>query len=227
MKKALGYFLLVLVLVCASLPLQGQKRIYTKGYKMQDFKSKTTKVVLDAGLLGRSVRQEVTSLWTISPYEFCTPSQYEKQKTNPDYYFLHTETIRGIIYLTLEKGGKPDDSNDLKKPFNVVSVPITGEQDQSGRVHIYMPAFISAIQDYADAAMNSETAAYTGVKAICKGVPRGVTVVKDPDEADEAFTERFPKTAVQIIVTPTGDPSDKPRYHFTFGTEDYRLYSFR
>lgn len=227
MKKALGYFLLVLVLVSASVPLSGQKRIYTKGYKMQDFRSKTTKIVLDAGPMGRSIRQEVTSLWTISPYEFCTPEQYEKQKTSPDYYFLHTEITRGIICLTLEKGGKADDSNDLKKPFNVVSVPISGEQDKSGRVYIYMPAFISAIQDYADAAINSETAAYTGLKAICRRVPKGFTVVKDPAEADEAFTGRVPRTAVQVVITPTGDPSEKPRYHFTFGTEDYRLYSFR
>lgn len=227
MKKALGYFLSVLVLVAVSVPLQGQKRIYTKGYKMQDFRSKTTKIVLDAGPMGRSIRQEVTSLWTISPYEFCTPEQYEKQKGSSDYYFLHTETTRGIIHLTLDKGGKPDDSNDLKKPFTVVSVPISGEQDQSGRVYIYMPAFISAIQDYTDAAINSETAAYTGLKAICRAVPRGVKVVKDPAEADEAFAERAPQTAVQVVITPSGDPSDKPRYHFTFGTEDYRLYSFR
>ena len=227
MKKAFGKFLLVLVLVATALPSWGQKRIYTKGYKMQDFRSKTTKIVLDAGPMGRSIRQEVTSLWTISPYEFCTPEQYEKQKTSPDYYFLHTETSRGIICLTLEKGGKPEDPNDLKKPFTVVSLPISGEQDQSGRVYIYMPAYISVIQDYTDAAINSETVAYTGVKAICRGVPRGVRVVKDPAEADKAFSEHTPETAVRVTVTPTGDPSDKPRYHLTFGTEDYRLYSFR
>ena len=227
MKKAFGKFLLVLVLVATALPSWGQKRIYTKGYKMQDFRSKTTKIVLDAGPMGRSIRQEVTSLWTISPYEFCTPEQYEKQKTSPDYYFLHTETSRGIICLTLEKGGKPEDPNDLKKPFTVVSLPISGEQDQSGRVYIYMPAYISVIQDYTDAAINSETVAYTGVKAICRGVPRGVRVVKDPAEADKAFSEHTPETAVRVTVTPTGDPSAKPRYHLTFGTEDYRLYSFR
>ena len=227
MKKAFGKFLLVLVLVATALPSWGQKRIYTKGYKMQDFRSKTTKIVLDAGPMGRSIRQEVTSLWTISPDEFCTPEQYEKQKTSPDYYFLHTETSRGIICLTLEKGGKPEDPNDLKKPFTVVSLPISGEQDQSGRVYIYMPAYISVIQDYTDAAINSETVAYTGVKAICRGVPRGVRVVKDPAEADKAFSEHTPETAVRVTVTPTGDPSDKPRYHLTFGTEDYRLYSFR
>ena len=109
----------------------------------------------------------------------------------------------------------------------MVSLPISGEQDQSGRVYIYMPAYISVIQDYTDAAINSETVAYTGVKAICRGVPRGVRVVKDPAEADKAFSEHTPETAVRVTVTPTGDPSAKPRHHLTFGTEDYRLYSFR
>ena len=202
MKNVLGKFLLLAVLLFAALPSWGQKRIYTKGYKIQDFKSKTTKVVLGGRpSMDAAIRQEVTSLWTISPYEFCTQAQYEKQKTSPDNYFLHVEAVKGFIYLTLSKGGKSEDKDALNKPFTIVSVPIAGDRDKSGRECIFMPAYISMIQDYTEA-------------------------ISDPDEAARAFQERRSGTAVQVIITPTGDPSEKPRVKYTFGTEDYRLYAF-
>ena len=159
MKNVLGKFLLLAVLLSAALPSWGQKRIYTKGYKIQDFKSK-----------------EVTSLWTISPYEFCTQAQYEKQKTSPDNYFLHVEAVKGFIYLTLSKGGKNEDKDALNKPFTIVSVPIAGDRDKSGRECIFMPAYISMIQDYTEAAMDSESVAYSGIRAIRKHRPGGTTV---------------------------------------------------
>ena len=173
-----------------------------------------------------AIRQEVTSLWTISPYEFCTQAQYEKQKTSPDNYFLHVEAVKGFIYLTLSKGGKNEDKDALNKPFTIVSVPIAGDRDKSGRECIFMPAYISMIQDYTEAAMDSESVAYSGIRAIRKHRPGGTTVISDPDEAARAFQERRSGTAVQVIITPTGDPSEKPRVKYTFGTEDYRLYAF-
>lgn len=227
MKNVLGKFLLLAVLLFAALPSWGQKRIYTKGYKIQDFKSKTTKVVLGGRpSMDAAIRQEVTSLWTISPYEFCTQAQYEKQKTSPDNYFLHVEAVKGFIYLTLSKGGKNEDKDALNKPFTIVSVPIAGDRDKSGRECIFMPAYISMIQDYTEAAMDSESVAYSGIRAIRKHRPGGTTVISDPDEAARAFQERRSGTAVQVIITPTGDPSEKPRVKYTFGTEDYRLYAF-
>ncbi|MBR5043139.1 MAG: hypothetical protein IKX67_07850 [Bacteroidales bacterium] len=227
MKRRFRKIILLLALVLLPACLWGQKRIYTKSFRLQDFKSKTTKVVLGGSdALNASIRQEVTSLWTISPYEFCTPAQYEKQKTNPDLCFLCVEKSRGIIFLTLSKGGRSNDSNALKRPLEIISIPIAGEQDGSGQELVYMPAFISIIQDYTEAAMNSETVAYTGLGAIAHGVPRGVTVYSNPEAARKAFTEGRADSAVKIIISPDGNPSSKPRHKLTFGTLDYRLYSY-
>ena len=227
MKRPSGKILLLLAMLFLPLSIWGQKRIYTKSYRLQDFKSKTTKVVLSgSGPLYTSLRQEVTSLWTISPYEFCTNAQYEKQKTNPDICFLSIEKSRGIVFLTLSKGGRSDDSNALKRPMEIISIPIAGENDPSGQELIYMPAFISIIQDYTEAAMNSETAAYSGLKAIAHGVPRGVKVYSDPDEARRVFSGELPDSAVQIIISPDGSATSKPRHKLTFGTRDYSLYQY-
>lgn len=231
MNRSYGKILLLiwtLVLLFGTMtPSAGQKRIYTKSFRLQDFKSKTTKVVLGGSeALNASIRQEVTSYWTISPYEFCTPSQYEKQKTNSDICFLYLEKSRGIVYLTLSKGGKPDDSNALKRPLQIISIPISGEQDESGRERVFMPAFISIIQDYVEAAMDSEAAAYGGLKAIARGVPRGVKVYSSDAEAVQVFSRHSADTAVQIVITPDGTPSSKPRHKLVFGASDYRLYQY-
>lgn len=227
MKHPLGKILLLLAVLLLPLSLWGQKRIYTKSYRLQDFKSKTTKVVLSGNdALNASLRQEVTSLWTISPYEFCTPAQYEKQKNNPDICFLCIEKSRGIVFLTLSKGGRSEDPNALKRPLEIISLPIAGENDPSGQELIYMPAFISIIQDYTEAAMDSETAAYSGLKAIARGVPRGVKVYSAPDEARRVFSGQLPDSAVQILISPDGTTSSKPRHKLTFDTRDYCLYSY-
>ena len=107
-----------------------------------------------------------------------------------------------------------------------MSVPITGEKDATNRVSVYMPAFISMIQDYVEAAQNSEYVAYTGLKASCVKKPKGLQVFTNPDEADEAFIMQYPDAAAQVIITPDGDPKGKPRYKMLIGTGTYQLYSY-
>lgn len=228
MKRPIGKIIFLLFLLLLPLTSWGQKRIYTKSYRMQDFKSKTTRVVLPGPPeFDQALRESITSLWTISPYEFCTKAQFEKQKSNPDLCFLYTETNRGIVYLTLAKGGKTNDTNPLKRPLEIISVPIAGERDSSGQELLYMPVFISIVQDYTDAAMESETAAYSGIGVITHGIPHGITIYTDPAEAAEAFRNRRPASAVRIIITPDGNPASKPRHKMTFSTVDYRLFAYR
>ena len=228
MKRPTGKIILLLSLLLLPLVCWGQKRIYTKSYRLQDFKSKTTKVVLSGTPeFNQALRENITSLWTISPYEFCTQAQYDKQKSNPDMCFLYTEVNKGIVFLTLAKGGKKNDTNPLKRPLEIISVPISGEKDKSGQVLIYMPVFISIVQDFTDAAMESETAAYSGIGAITHGIPHGITIYTDPAEAAEAFRNHRPASAVRIVITPDGNPDSKPRHKMTFSTADYRLFSYR
>ena len=227
MNRALRKIILLFSLLLLSLTSLGQKRIYTKSFRLQDFKSKTTKVVLGGSeTLNASIRQEITSYWTISPYEFCTPAQYEKQKNNPDVCFLRVEKSRGIVFLSLSKGGKPDDPNALKRPLDIISVPISGENENSGLETVYMPAFISIIQDYVEAAIDSEAAAYGGLKAIARGIPRGYKVYITNSDAIQAFARRDSEAAVQLLITPDGNPSSKPRHRLVFGAADYRLYQY-
>ncbi|MBQ9462737.1 MAG: hypothetical protein IJU68_03675 [Bacteroidales bacterium] len=219
------FLITAMLLVCTG--ALGQKRIYTKAYQIQDFKSKTTKIVLSGTPeFVASLRQEVTTLWTITPYEFCNQAEYDKNKENPDCYYLHPETIKGIVHLTLSRGGKENSSDALKLPVTLISFPICGENDESGRELIYMPAFISLIQDYADVAINSEISAYSGLRAIRTRPPKTMRIFTDPDEADEAFISQYTDSAAQLLITPDGNPNSKPRYKLVIGTSDYKLYGY-
>ena len=226
MKNAFARILLVLALAGIALPAGAQKKIYTRSYRMQDFKSRTTKVVLGSiPTLDATLREDVTSFWTSSAYEFCTPAEYEKLKTNPDSYFLRPVVEKGIVYLTLSKGGREKDPDALKHPMSLVSVPVAGENCNGSLV--YMPAFITMVQDYAEAAMASESVAYFGLGAICKGMKAGTKLVKDPEEAACAFLESRPGTAVRVDITPDGTAASRPRHRLVFSTDSFQLHSFQ
>lgn len=219
----------VLLLAVLFTPLwaQAQKRIYTRSYMLQDFKSKTTKIVLGSNPeLDAALRRDIPSFWTITPYEFCKPAEYEKQKNNPDCYWLHPETVKGIVFLTLERLGKEDDASAFKRPLTVISVPVCGEQDPAPAASTYMPAFLSIIQDFTDIAIDSEVTAYRGLSSLAKHAPKGTKVYTDPSEAAAAFRNMEPDAAVSLLITPDGDPKSKPRYKLVFGTSGYELYAY-
>ena len=205
-----------LLLLCTT--AGAQKKIYTRSYRLQDFRSKTTKIILDGpDAVCKALREDVTSFWTLSPYEFCSAADYAAAEANTSDYFLRPETSKGIIYLTLAKG--------TVKPMKVVSIPVAGT-DYSGSL-VYMPAFLSIIQDFTEAAMGSEFKAYMGPGSACRCRPPGKKVRKDPSEAEKVFRSGDPDAAVRVVITPDGSPSSRPRRTMVFGAADYTLYSFR
>ena len=227
MTRLLRIFLLTLAVLLVPVAGWGQKRIYTRSYMIQDFKSKTTKVVLDKSIpFSQALRQEITTLWTVSPYEFCTKEDYEKQKKNPDCYYLHPEANKGIYYLVLSRGGNENDDSAVKRPVEVGSMPIEGLQDNSGKGSVYMPAYISLIQDFVEGAITSEAKAYRGVASLKKRMPSDTDVYTDPEEAREAFQYQYENAAVQVIITPDGKLTSKPRYKLVLGTLNYELFSY-
>lgn len=150
MHKYLTVVLLVLLPLCAS----GQGRVYTRKAKLADFTSKITKVVVDEGSpLHEKLRSEVASRWRISIYEFCSPAEYERQKTGEDSYFLTTVTEDGTVMLLLHKGAG----------FDVVRMPVCGP-DLAPEQLEHLPAYLDIIQRYVLDAMESERVAYSGLK---------------------------------------------------------------
>lgn len=197
--------LIFVLMVMAPVALSGQGQIHTKKYRLSDFGTKTTKVVLGGvPIIDDAIREEVKSRWSLSPYEFCTVEEYEKLKESPQYYFLLSskgrfkkESEPGVVMLSIMKGGKDGVSDPTKESLDVVSMPVAASASPSGREFTFMPAMIDLIQDYVEQAMGSEKVGMSSIGGICVGLGRSsqksVYICKDDiaPSVSEAQKERL------------------------------------
>jgi len=241
MKRIFGIVVLMLVLACSAVaPAAGQAKINTKKLKIADLATRTTKVVLGSGdFVAGALRDEVSARWRISPYEFCTVEEYNALKESSDYYFLliarsEEKKYRGLLTLTLMKGGQPKAEDPQKRPVEVASLPFSSAGFPSGREVVFLPALLDILQDYVTKAMRSDGAGYTGFDIYARQVRKtGIKriffseddLVPDMDEAfrrqyfdedmvimseaeaDKAFQDGTYNTLVSYVVAPF-DPQD-------------------
>ena len=147
----------------------GQAQIDTKKIRIGDFSQKVTKVVLTGNMFyDGSLKDEVTTKWRISPYEFCTSEEFETLKTDENYYFLiltqgqfKKEPEPGLMFLTLVKGGNGAESG-INNMLEIVSLPFASVQEPTGREYVFLPTFLDVIQNYTLDAMDRDTNAYFG-----------------------------------------------------------------
>lgn len=173
MKKALAIMISVLLPALA----WGQAQINTKKVKIGDFTQKTTKVVLSGNEFMDSVfKDEVTSRWRISPYEFCTLEEFNGMKSSDEYYFLiitngqfKKDQSPTLQFLTLVKGGKGSEKG-IDGMLEVVSMPIAAAQFPSGREIVFLPAFIDIMQGYTLDSMEKDSKAYGGLGNYSTGI---------------------------------------------------------
>jgi hypothetical protein len=150
----------------------GQAQITTRKEKLKDFTSKTTKVVLSGDdFIDESLKESVAATWTVSPYEFCTGEEFQKLKTDGNFYFLmvvkgqfRRESEPGVDLLTLVKGG-PEASESIDKMYEVVSFPLRSSEDPSGREFVLLPAFLQIMQNHAAGLTETEMKAYATLGA--------------------------------------------------------------
>lgn len=166
MKRTFAIIIAILLPVLS----WGQAQITTKKVKLSDFTRKVTKVVLTGNeFMDIALKDEVTARWRISPYEFCSLDEFNRIKTNGDYYFLiitkgqfKKDSSPSLQFLTLVKGGS-EAGDGIDEMLEVVSMPIASAQFPSGREVVFLPAFLNIIQDYTLDAMEKDTNAYGGL----------------------------------------------------------------
>ena len=227
MKRRLTHLFLTLLLLAAALPAFGQGKIYTRKIRLADFPTKTTKIVLQGhSLLELALREEIAVHWRISPFEFCDREEYARIRNSSSYYFLTLAQQEGLAYLILEKGGKPDDTDQLKKPFEVVRMPIASVDDPTGRELVFMGAFLDIIQRYTEEAMTSDRVAYGGLESANHIRLRGRTVYFDPDQADEAILRGEPGALITITIAPEEPGPKTVCYKMLIAADTHELLSF-
>lgn len=145
MRRILAIMAAALLLVSAGPPV-GQ-RISTRSEKLSDFRLKVTKVVLTGNAFQDvALKEAVRNAWTITPYEFCSPEEFETLKTSGDYYFMLRTTDPskpGISFLTVVKGGAKDVHNMLE----VFSMPVGSEGARGGSEEFFLTALMGMMQE--------------------------------------------------------------------------------
>lgn len=210
-------YLILVILAFIPVVGWGQARIYTKTHKLNDMATKITKVVLTGNAkFDAMLQDEVSSRWRINAFEFCTEKEYQKLKTDNNSFFLNVTNDGQTVFLNYSRGGKKDDSNALKTPVDIVSIPIA-EVNSTGTEYVYMPAFLDILQLFSEEAAKRDHVAYSGLARF--GKPRkGRHIFYDRPTADSLFAIGAANTLVQINIG---------QYVMTFSTDTHELQQFK
>lgn len=166
MKK----ILLILSFAALCLTASAQAQITTKKMKIADFPDRTMRVVLTGNVMFDSaVQDEMRRHWQLSPFEFCTNDEFNRSKTNPEYYFMmfvkgqfKKESEPGLQMLTILKGGVGAQES-LDAMYEVALVPICPVEDPDGREFVFLPAILDILQDYIKVSMETDLEGYAGL----------------------------------------------------------------
>lgn len=252
MKKILLFFAFAIMTASAF----AQAQIDTKKVKISDFTQKVTKVVLTGSALYDGVLQdEVAARWRISPYEYCTIDEFNSLKGSDKYYFLITtkgqfkkEAEPSLQFLTLVKGGS-NASKGIDEMLEIVSMPISSADDPSGRELVFLPVFLTIIQEYTLDSMDRDYSAYLGLSNytsnISKASEKNIVfsendiapnvemgdcasfVVTDEDSADEMIMNNAQNTLVSYVVAPAEPANGSFCYKMLIDAQTYELYYYR
>ena len=191
---------LFIMLAVALLPLMAgaQAQINTKKVKISDFTEKITKVVLTGNDFYDIVLQdEVKARWRVSPYEFCTWEEFQRDRNSSDFYFLLTtssqfkkESEPGLDLLSLVKGGTGATINSM---LEVVFIPFAPAEDPSGREMVFLPAFLDIIQKHALMSMEKDTDGYIGLSNNSMNIAKAKNMefVFSEDDLSSEITREF------------------------------------
>ena len=207
----------LMALACVTAWAQG--RVSTKKYLISDFSDKITKVVLPGSdLLDGALRQEVVNCWTLSPFEFCSTTDFEKLKKSPDYYFLLAgatmfkgETAPSLVFLTLVKGG-PEAGEGTSGMHEVISIPLCPAGSSTGREMVYLGAMVNSIQDFTEAAMESEKTAYLGTEWFNGSYRREgkmMSIWMSGDDIESSVTDTAKYLDPDFFIVPEDDADEK------------------
>lgn len=206
---------------------QGGK-FYTRKARLEDFSAKVTKVVLSGDAIADAVlREEVAIRWQLSPYEFCTVTEYDAIKTDSRYYFLHFVRKDDVIFLSLDKGGLPDSPDVMKQPMEVVSIPVSGADMQVLDNLCYMSAFIDILQKFTEGAMTSDGKAYSGLAQFNISNMNGKTAVVDKEAAQKSFEASEAGTLAGVIVAAAEPKEGSWCYKMVISCDTHRLCYFK
>ena len=166
MKKTILTFLLPLLASAALAAQENRVDMEIKQFEEQkvssgreyyaDIPARMTKVVTtgDNSMTDLIFRSAVEENWNISPFEFCDYEEFDRIKTDTNYYFLmrvdkmhRSENDPAMEFVCFLKGNSKADDGISAMP-ELISLPLFPENDDNDRIYTYLPAYMNIIQNY-------------------------------------------------------------------------------
>lgn len=218
--------LLSALLLCVAACAQGS--IYTRKARISDFPSRTLKVVSSgSSFIEQALREEVSARWRLSPFEFSSEAEYNQLRSSNDYYFLTLASDGEVAFLSLSKGGKEDESDNLKKPFELIRIPIADAANPSGTELMTIGAFVDVLQYFVEDAMSSDPIAYRGLSHYNSRRLDGRGVVVDPEAVSASYESDSSTDLVGIVVAPS-EPGPKSKcYKMLISCDSHELFYYK
>lgn len=212
MKKQFILSLAVLAALLTSALCMGQAKVYTRKACLEDFPTKTTKVVVEGqSFIAITLRDEIQNRWRTSPFEFCTSAEYNSLKTESKFYFLRVVEEEGVVFLSLEKGGKDGDKDMRNRPIDVIRIPVASSSDD-GKALSFIGIAVDIVQAFTLQAIESDAVGYSGLKLASLKKLNGRTVITDPEKAEQALLAGTPDVAAGVVIAP-GYLNFKTKYY--------------
>lgn len=227
--KTLMKTCLAALMLCTSVLAWGQSsKIYTKKARMADFTARTTKVVVSGNsLLDLAFKDEVSSGWNVSPFEYCTVQQYLELQNDNSYYFLRLIRENGVAFLSLSKGGIQKDPDNRKRPFEVVRIAIAADGATSGREFAFLGAFIAIVQRFAEDAMRTDMIGYAGLNHYNKVSLEGRKVWFNETAGNEMITRGEADALVGLVIAPHDIGFSTKCYKMLISTDTHELFYYK
>ncbi|MDZ4059379.1 MAG: hypothetical protein U1D64_04965 [Bacteroidales bacterium] len=149
------HFSTIILFLLITTGVQAQRIVRETKHTFETFGAKITKVVIPStSLPDLMLRDAVNRGWRISPFEFCSFEEYNRLKSDTNFFFLmrvdgmyKRELEPKIEYLTLIKGG-PEVKRGLYSSQNIITLPLQESDDNSGKSLHLLPVYIDIIQNH-------------------------------------------------------------------------------
>ena len=268
-------FLLLFLSIFSVLPLYSQhtqhlnreikqfeaQKVESRKIYFGNIMDKVTKVVLsgDNSMTDLIYKNAVQKGWYISPFEFCSYEEFDRIKCDTNYCFLmrikagtrKNEDVE-MEFLTYVKGDK-EASEGIEKMPEILSLPISPEEDREGRIFTYFPAYINIFQCYIDKVargiiypsiaglitekidkplittiyFRKDDFSFPVTKEYLDKKFKGKAKLVTQEEIDEAIREERPNTLVSLVVAHPEPIRKTYCYKMLISTDTYDLYYYK
>ncbi len=227
----------------------------------EDIPESLTYVVInnDNSMSDLFFKDAVAQNWHITEFEFCSQEKFQEIKCDTNYYFLlrakrFPKNGKGPAYesISFVKGNNYV-GNLLKEMPELVSMPMFHEDDHSGRIYSYLPAYMEIMQNAIQRIVDGKSLPYrqilhteplseiTGKTILFRegdiSYPisqkeletmfHGRVKIVSQDEIDNAINGQYPNTLVSLVIGPDTPTKGAFCYKMLLDTQTKELYYYK